>query len=74
MDSMKDMIAGVRQHAAENYETGGWDYLIECYSDLEIAEAIENAGAQSIAEAVDVLGCDLAIRDDYRRDIEATAW
>lgn len=38
---MPALIAGVRKYASENYETGkGWDHVVECYSDEELAKLI----------------------------------
>ena len=73
-DRMTDMVEAVKRHADDNYESDGWDYVVECYSDAEIAEVIEHAGAQDCAEAIDVLHCEVKTRDDYRKEIQATAW
>jgi hypothetical protein len=37
------LIAAVRAHAAENYDAGGWDVIVECYDDEQIAEVIGRA-------------------------------
>lgn len=37
------LVQAVRDHALEHYEDGGWDVIIECYSDEEIAEEIGKA-------------------------------
>jgi len=36
------LIAHVRNYAIANYERGGWDYIVECWDDEEIAEEIGN--------------------------------
>lgn len=74
MDSVESMVTAVFQHALAHYEEDGWDYVVECWSAQDIEEAIEHSGAQTCAEAIDVIHCDVKIRDDYRKDIEATAW
>ena len=38
----REMIAKVRAHATENYSSG-WDVVVECYTDEEIAEVIGRA-------------------------------
>jgi hypothetical protein len=31
------LVKQVKQHALDNYEKGGWDILIECHTEAEIA-------------------------------------
>ena len=44
---MNDFIAAVQQHSLENYENDGWDYVVECYDDTEIADVIKTARASA---------------------------
>ena len=37
------LIDAVRKHAVANYNSGGWDVVVECYTDEEIAEVIGRA-------------------------------
>ena len=30
---MKDLIEEVKRHAVENYNSNGWDILVECWED-----------------------------------------
>lgn len=39
---MQDLVAGVRQHAINNYERDGWDYVIETMSAQDLAKIIGN--------------------------------
>ncbi|MGE3483474.1 MAG: hypothetical protein AB7L09_01960 [Nitrospira sp.] len=71
---MNKLVKAVREHAQDNYEAGGWDYVVECYDDKEIAEVIERAGAKTEAAAIKAVGEEVGARDDYRREIEATAF
>jgi hypothetical protein len=50
---MTNLIKAVRDHALANYNRDGWDYLVECWEDEDIAEAIQGASteAQAIAKA-----------------------
>lgn len=72
MATKKEMVEAVKAHALVHYETGGWDYLVECYEDSEVAELIE--GASTIADAIKLAAEVMETLDDRRRDIEATAW
>jgi carbamoylphosphate synthase large subunit len=67
-----ELVKAVKAHAVEHYESGGWDYLVECYSDEEVAELI--GGARTVKGAIKKVGEVMGIKDDYRGEIEATAW
>lgn len=38
-----DLIVAVRDHAFANYNTDGWDYLVECWEDGDILECLNGA-------------------------------
>ena len=40
---MEALIAAVKKHALANYERDGWDYVVECYDDAQIADIIKTA-------------------------------
>jgi hypothetical protein len=42
-EKRRALIAAVRAHAEANYDAGGWDVVVECYDDEEIAEVIGRA-------------------------------
>jgi len=69
LSEQKELVEGIRCHALDNYDRGGWDYLVECYDDSDILLEIE--GETTLDGAVRVLGEKLGERDDYRRDIQA---
>jgi hypothetical protein len=47
---MEALIQAVRDHALAHYADGGWDVVVECYGDSEIAEVI--AGATTPKQAI----------------------
>lgn len=63
----QELIDAVKKHAQENYEKGGWDYVIECWSDDEIVEAC--VGCVGIDEAIKKIGEQVGITDGVRRDV-----
>lgn len=67
-----ELVKAVKQHAADHYEEGGWDYVVECYSDAEVAELI--GGARTVKGAIKKVAKVMKIKGDYREDIQATAW
>lgn len=66
-------IALIRAHALANYNKDGWDILVETYEDEDILEAIEGK-AVTVDEAIKVLGKVLKVADDYRKEIQSTAF
>lgn len=47
--SKADLIAAVRKHAVTNYEKDGFDFLVECWTDDDIANAIKGAKSKTAA-------------------------
>lgn len=68
MTTLAEKIAAVRKHAEENYSRGGWDYVVECYSDKDIAERIGRA--TTVAGAIKNVRRDVNQIDAYRKDIQ----
>ena len=66
-DSKVDLVAAVKAHALANYEKGGWDYVVECYSDDDIKEVI--GGARTPAGAIKKMAAEVGPRAAYRADI-----
>ena len=61
-----ELVAAVRTHAMQNYNEGGWDYVVECYSDEDIVEEID--GATTPAQAIKNVGRIVNVRDERRRE------
>ena len=69
----QEWIKKLRKHANENYEKGGWDYLVECYSDEDIVEYFcegKTTYSEVLAEAKETMND----KDEYRQDIINSAW
>ena len=64
----QDLINAVRNHALANYNTDGWDYLVECWMDGDILECLDGAEtvAQAIANVRDALAPLAEMRDEVR--------
>lgn len=69
---MSEIVKAVRDHAVRNYNKGGWDYVVECYSDEEIER--EAHGAKTPREAIRRIGAIVRTINDYRKDIQAEAF
>jgi len=64
---MPELIAAVKDHAIERYTEGGWDYVVEAYSDHDLAFVIGNA--RTVAGAIRRVAKEVGIRDEVRQDI-----
>jgi hypothetical protein len=40
MTKIEDLVEAVKTHAAEHYEDGGWDVIVETLDDNDIAEIL----------------------------------
>ena len=64
-----ELCQRIRQHALRHYNAGGWDYLVECYSDGDILLLV--AECQSYEDAIAKLGRIVAIQDERRREVQS---
>lgn len=67
--SKADLIAAVREHAVTNYEKDGFDFLVECWTDDDIADAIK--GTKSKTAAIAAARKALKALADMRSDVQA---
>jgi hypothetical protein len=67
-----ERVSAVRAHAIRHYEEDGWDFLVECWENAEIAKATE--GATTAEEAIELIGRTLRQMDSIRSDIQSEAY
>jgi hypothetical protein len=67
-----DLVEAVKKHALANYNSGGWDYIVECWSDHEIKMAIE--GCVTIDDAVKAVQEVAGLLDERRNEIMSEAF
>lgn len=68
----QNLVTAVRTHALANYAKGGWDYIVECWSDDDIRAAIGTARTES--GAIKKVAAAIKPLADYRDDIRAEAF
>ncbi len=66
------IVKQVREHANQNYNVDGWDFLVECWEDSDIAEYVGDT--QDLEEAINRCRRVVMALDEQRREIRATAW
>lgn len=69
---IQEMVQAVKAHAAANYNKGGWDIIVECWEDADIAEKI--VGCRSVGGAIKKIGQYARAMGGYRAEIQAEAW
>jgi hypothetical protein len=67
-----DLVAAVRHHAIANYNSDGWDFVVECWEDEDILEHIGNA--QTADAAIASIRRIVKIQAERRHDIESEAF
>lgn len=65
-----EIIKDVREHAWKNYEGGGWDILVECWSDEDILQNMGNA--TTARDAIWAIAKVLQTLDEHRQEIQST--
>lgn len=70
---MEALVKAVKNHALANYESG-WDIVIECYGNKEIAEAI--GSATTVEKAIENVQEEFAIelRKERSDEIQSFEW
>lgn len=66
-----ELMKAVKQYALDHYEERGWDVLVECHTEAEIAAAIGNATTVPSACANVSKALGLRVFDEHRKDIQA---
>lgn len=57
-----ELVAAVRAHAEAHYEEGGWDVIVECWEDEDVARTIK--GARTVNGAVKKVAAVVSIYAD----------
>lgn len=70
MSNVKNLVQAVREHATAHCDEGGWDCIVECWSDQEILEVVEKHGATSTERAISCIAEYAALYNERRFDIQ----
>ena len=69
---MDALVAQVRAHALAHYNDGGWDVIVECWEDSDIAETIGKA--RTFKGALAKVASIVSIYDDCQADARNSAF
>lgn len=70
--AQQDLIEAVKAHALAHYDQNGWDFIVECWDDADIAEAIE--GAENELQAIAAVASTASLLAERRTEVESTIW
>jgi hypothetical protein len=68
---MDKLIAAVKAHALANWGTAGWDFVVECWEDSDIAEQISED--MTPEQAIESVGRVAQALDEQRSEMRAMA-
>ena len=49
---IEKLVAEVKQYALDHYCDGGWDVVVECYTDEEISTILTEDKCQTVEDAI----------------------
>jgi len=72
--STQELVQAIKDHALDHYEDGGWDVVVECWGDAEIADTIVEAGAITVADALEAFAPLIDVWSDRQADARNSAF
>lgn len=66
------LVDFIKAHALTNYEAGGWDVVVECFDDAEIADTIGDAKTE--AQAIEAFAFMVDVWADRQADARNSAF
>lgn len=70
--TIAELVEQVKEYAMEHYEDGGWDVIVECFTDAEIAERIK--GTRTLKGALKRFGTSVDVWADRQADARNSAF
>jgi hypothetical protein len=68
------LVEFIKSTAAQNYEEGGWDVIVECWSDSDIAEYILEVQATTHEQALEAFERIVGVWADRQADARNSAF
>ena len=69
----QEQIKRIRDFAIQHYGKGGWDIVVECYEDSDIAREIDECGGR-VRRAISNIARDVGNHRAYEDDIKGEAF
>jgi hypothetical protein len=68
------LVSFIKAHALAHYEDGGWDVVVECYSDDEIAQVLMANSAGTESQALRSFSSVVSLYADRQADARNSAF
>lgn len=68
-----NLVQSLKTHAIANYNAGGWDVIVECYTDFEISEILTEANATTLDEAIKAFSSIVDVMAERQADARISA-
>jgi len=69
---MSNFVEFIKAPALAHYEDGGWDVVVECYDDADIADTLD--GAKDEAEALEAFSFLVSVWSERQADARNSAF
>lgn len=66
---MNKLINDIKRYSEDNYENG-YDAIVECYSDKELMELVDEQGIKTLQAFIEFYGASI----DYANEIKSTIY
>lgn len=72
---MQNLIEAVKAHATENYASSyGWQVVVECYTDSEIREELEDENADTVEKAIAIFTEIADLQTERNQEVSSFIW
>jgi hypothetical protein len=71
--NLVNLVQALKAHAIANYDSGGWDVIVECYSDYEITVILAEAHATTLDEAIAAFATVVDVMAERQADARISA-
>jgi hypothetical protein len=71
---MKQLVEYIKEYALEHYNDGGWDVLVECWSDTDIENHLTVCSATTEAESLAAFKDIVSVWADQQADARNSAF
>lgn len=72
--TIEELVTAVKAHALEHYEDGGWDIIVETFTDEEIAAQLREDKATTVRQALASFGTQIDVWSDRQADARNSAF
>lgn len=72
IDPIPGFVRAIKDHANLHYDKDGWDYIVETFTDADIAEVIK--GSTQFSQALRKVAATARLLNERRKEVESTIY